>query len=109
MDPLHPTLSTALADFEAEAQAESTRATNTPVLKTKSDQMTYLISTIQGMEKNINQIMLNQKSIERIVDTKFHDMDVKVTELTTTVNQLKQEVDAVPAPSSSDDDDNPPL
>ncbi|KAE8786614.1 40S ribosomal protein S5-1 [Hordeum vulgare] len=61
------------------------------------------------MENNIGDILLNQKSLERIVETKFHDMVIKVTELTTTVNQLKREVDAVPLPSSSDDDYSPPL
>ncbi|KAE8767800.1 hypothetical protein D1007_60789 [Hordeum vulgare] len=71
--------------------------------------MTYLVSTIQEMEKNINELLLNQKSLERIVETKFDALDNKVTELTTTVNQLKQKVDPVPLPSSDDDDESPTL
>ncbi|KAE8793520.1 hypothetical protein D1007_31803 [Hordeum vulgare] len=70
--------------------------------------MAYLITTIQGM-KNINELLLNQKSLERIVGTNFHDLDVKVTELTTTVNLLKQELDAVASPNSDDDDKGPTL
>ncbi|KAE8797790.1 nucleolysin tiar [Hordeum vulgare] len=77
--------------------------------KTKSDQMAYLISTIHRMEKNISEILQNKKSLERIVETKFNGLDIKVTELTSTINQLKQEVDAVPLPSFSVDEDNPPL
>ncbi|KAE8773076.1 hypothetical protein D1007_54831 [Hordeum vulgare] len=76
----------------------------------KGRQLAFLISTIQGMENNIKDILLNQKSPERIVETKLHDLDIKETELTTTVNQLKREVDVVPTPSSnSDDDDGPSL
>ncbi|KAE8814486.1 hypothetical protein D1007_07997 [Hordeum vulgare] len=41
------------------------------------DQMAYLINAIQGMEKNINGILLNEKSLERIVETKFHGLDIK--------------------------------
>ncbi|KAE8808459.1 hypothetical protein D1007_15013 [Hordeum vulgare] len=52
--------------------------------------MAYLVRTIQAMEKNISEVLKNQKSLERIVDTKFHALDIKVSELTTKVNQLKQ-------------------
>ncbi|KAE8789147.1 hypothetical protein D1007_36708 [Hordeum vulgare] len=61
------------------------------------------------MEKSLNELLLNQKSLERIVETKFHDLDNKVTEFTTTVNQLKQEVDAVPLPKSHDGAERPTL
>ncbi|KAE8793739.1 hypothetical protein D1007_31574 [Hordeum vulgare] len=89
MDPSHPTSSTAHANIEVEAQAEASRTTSARVFKIKGDLMAYLISTIWGMEKNINELLVNQKSLERIVETKFHDLDVMVTELTTTVNLLK--------------------
>ncbi|KAE8793889.1 hypothetical protein D1007_31479 [Hordeum vulgare] len=77
-------------------------------MRSKGYQIAYLISTIQGMEKNIKDMFLNQKSLERITETKLHDLDIKVTEQTTTINELKQEVDAVPTPSSSTDDDDGP-
>ncbi|KAE8803338.1 hypothetical protein D1007_20780 [Hordeum vulgare] len=70
--------------------------------------MAFLVSTVQSMEKNIQEIMQNNKSLERVVETKFHnmDMDVKVTELTTTVRQLQREVDSVEIPRSEDGDEN---
>ncbi|KAE8773638.1 hypothetical protein D1007_54109 [Hordeum vulgare] len=69
--------------------------------------MAFVMITIQGMEKNITKILLNQKSLERIVETKFHDLDIKVTELTSTLNELKHEVDVVHTPNykNGDDDD----
>ncbi|KAE8819493.1 nucleolysin tiar [Hordeum vulgare] len=72
-------------------------------LKTRDEQMSFLVSTIQGMEKNISEILLKHKSLERIVETKFHDLDVKVTELTTTIQQLQHEVDSVKIPCLDDD------
>jgi hypothetical protein len=36
-----------------------------------------------------------QASFERIIETKFHDLDVKVTQIQTTVEQLQGDVDAV--------------
>ncbi|KAE8776256.1 hypothetical protein D1007_51112 [Hordeum vulgare] len=68
--------------------------------------MAYLVSTVQGMEKNIKEIMQNQKSLERVVQKKFHDMDMKVTELTTIVRQLQHEVDSMEIPCSEDDDED---
>ena len=43
------------------------------------------------------------------METKFHDLDVKVTELTTTVEQLQHEVDSVHISRSSSDDEESPL
>ncbi|KAE8799026.1 hypothetical protein D1007_25649 [Hordeum vulgare] len=72
--------------------------------------MAFLVSTVQGMEKNIQEIMQNQKSLEVFVETKFHNMDAKVTELTTIVTQLQHEVDSVEIPrledADEDDDDD---
>ncbi|KAE8768613.1 40S ribosomal protein S5-1 [Hordeum vulgare] len=55
-------------------------------------------SSVQGMEKNIHEILQSQKSLERVVETKFHDIDVKVTKLTTVVKQLQHEVDSMEIP-----------
>ncbi|KAE8767565.1 nucleolysin tiar [Hordeum vulgare] len=93
--------------MEAEAQAEAARDASAPILKMKNDHMAYLVSATQKMERNIADILLNQESLERIVETKFHDLDNKVIEQTIIVNALKHEVDAVPLPIS--DDDNPTL
>ncbi|KAE8818232.1 nucleolysin tiar [Hordeum vulgare] len=83
------------------AQAEAARNRPPPVaqLKTQDEQMTFLVSSVQGMEKNIQEILQSQKSLERVVETKVHDMDVKVTELTTIVKQLQHEVDSVEIPA----------
>ena len=61
------------------------------------------------MQKDIKNILLNQESLERTVEDKFTTMNNKVDGLTKTVDELKMEVDAVPSPHSSDDDDSPPL
>ncbi|KAE8792013.1 hypothetical protein D1007_33436 [Hordeum vulgare] len=68
--------------------------------------MAFLVSTVQGMEKNIEEIMQNQKSLERVAETKFHNMDVKVTELTTIVRQLQLQVDSMEIPCSEDEDED---
>ncbi|KAE8802915.1 hypothetical protein D1007_21270 [Hordeum vulgare] len=93
----------------AEAEAARNRPPPVPQLRTQAEQMAFLVSTIQGMEKNIQEIMQNPKSLERVVETKFHNMDMKVTELTTIARQLQHEVDSVDIPRSEDeheDDDD---
>ncbi|KAE8773713.1 hypothetical protein D1007_54018 [Hordeum vulgare] len=89
----------------ADDEAARNRSPPVPKLITPAEQMEFLVSTVQGMEKNIQEIMQNQKSLERVVETKFHNMDVKVTELTTIVRQLQHEVDSVEIPRSEDEDD----
>ncbi|KAE8767834.1 hypothetical protein D1007_60759 [Hordeum vulgare] len=68
--------------------------------------MAFLVSTVQGMEKNIQEIMQNSKSLERVVETKVHNMDLKVTELTTIVRQLQHEVDSLEIALSEDEDED---
>ncbi|KAE8817770.1 hypothetical protein D1007_04539 [Hordeum vulgare] len=68
--------------------------------------MAFQVSYVQGMEKNIEEILQSQKSLERVVETKFHDMYVKVSELTTIVKQLQHEVDSVELPRSDEEDDD---
>ncbi|KAE8779780.1 nucleolysin tiar [Hordeum vulgare] len=89
-----------------EAEAARNRPPHVPQLRTPAEQMAFLVSTVQGMEKNIQVIIQNQKSLERVVETKFHNMDVKVTELTTIVKQLQHEVDCVEIPRSEDEDED---
>ncbi|KAE8768943.1 hypothetical protein D1007_59528 [Hordeum vulgare] len=68
--------------------------------------MVFLVSTIQGIEKKIQEIMQNHKSLETVVETKFHNMDVKVTELTTIVRQLQHEIGCVEIPCSDEEDED---
>ncbi|KAE8797167.1 hypothetical protein D1007_27724 [Hordeum vulgare] len=91
-----------MAADAAEADAARNMPPPVPQLRTQVEQMTFLVSSVQGMEKNIQDILQNQKSLERVVETKFHDMDVKVN---TIVKQLQHDVDSVQVPCSDDDDD----
>jgi hypothetical protein len=100
MDPDHPTSAT------AQTQAEAARDSSSQVPRSRSEQMDLLLSSVLSMQKDIGNILKNQESLSRIVDTKFHILNNKVDELTVTVNELKKEVDAVPSPHSTDDDDD---
>ncbi|KAE8820458.1 hypothetical protein D1007_01606 [Hordeum vulgare] len=74
----------------------------------QDEQMEFLVSFVKGMEKNIEDILQSHKSLERVVETKFHDMYVKVTESTTIVKQLQHEVDSMEimhSPDEYDDDE----
>ncbi|KAE8810090.1 hypothetical protein D1007_13148 [Hordeum vulgare] len=65
MDHTHPSSATSREAAEAVAvkAARNARAPP-PQLRTIDDQMSFLVSTIRGMEKNISEIFLNQKSRE---------------------------------------------
>ncbi|KAE8784306.1 hypothetical protein D1007_42125 [Hordeum vulgare] len=98
-----------MAPQAAETEAARNRPPRVPQLITQAEQMAFLVSLVQGMENNIEDIMQNQKSLERVVETKFHNMDVKVTQLTTIIRKLQHEVDSVEIPRSQDeyeDEDN---
>jgi len=49
-----------------------------------------------------------QASFEWIIETKFHDLDVKVTKIQTTVEHLQGDVDAVKQARSDDSEDERP-
>ncbi|KAE8782239.1 nucleolysin tiar [Hordeum vulgare] len=95
-----------MASEAAQAEAARNRPPPVPQLTTQAEQMVFLVSYVQGMDKNIQEILQNQKSLERVVETKFHDMDVKVTEFNTIVKQLQHDIDSVQIPRSVDDDDS---
>ena len=44
----------------------------------------------------------NQESLERIVEQKFYDLDVKVTEIQTAVEQLQEEAEEKKGKSTTD-------
>ena len=50
-------------------------------LKSKQDQLGYLIASTLRIEKGLATLTQNQESLERIVEQKFYDLDVKVTEI----------------------------
>ena len=43
------------------------------------------------IEKGLTTLTQNQESLERIIETKFYDLDLKVTEIQTAVEQLQEE------------------
>jgi hypothetical protein len=75
------------------------------VLKTK-DQIQHLLQATQRIEKSLADMVANQKSLERIVETKFHDLGIKVTQIQTVVETLKSQVDEVRKGTSSDDEEH---
>ncbi|KAE8802961.1 hypothetical protein D1007_21156 [Hordeum vulgare] len=90
----------------AEAEAARNMPPPVPQLRTQAEKMAFLVSIVKGMEKNIQETMQSQKSLEGVVETKFHNMDVKVTELTTIVRQLQQEVDSMELPCLEEEDED---
>jgi hypothetical protein len=105
MDASHPTSAKAQASAEA-SRSSGPSAPSAPVLKTKVDQMQHLIQATQRIEKSLADLAANQKSIERNVETKFHDLDIKVTEIQTVVETFKSQVDEVWKGTSSDDEEH---
>ena len=60
-------------------------------LKLKQDQLGYLIESTLRIEKGLATLTQNQKSLERIIEQKFYDLDLKVTAMQTAVEQLQEE------------------
>src|SRR3954466_14102869 len=61
-------------------------------LKTKQEQLSYLIASTLQIEKGLANLTQNQASLERIVEQKFYDLDIKVTEIQTVVEQLQDDM-----------------
>ena len=57
-------------------------------LKTKQEQLGYLIASMLRIEQSLATLTQNQQSLERIMEQKFYDLDVKVTEVQSAVEQL---------------------
>ncbi|KAE8806750.1 hypothetical protein D1007_17110 [Hordeum vulgare] len=89
-----------------EVEVARNRPAPAPQLRTQAEKMAFLVSSFQGMENNIQEILQNQKSLERVVETKFHDIGVKVKKLNTIVKSLQHDVGSVKIPHSDDEDDN---
>ena len=81
---------------EKRAKAKAEKAARMPTaeeasqvfLKSKQDQLGYPIQATLRIEKGLATLTQNQESLERIVEQKFYDLDVKVTEIQTAVEQL---------------------
>ena len=62
-------------------------------LKSKQDQLGFLIQATLRIEKGLATLTQNQESLERIFETKLHDLDVKVTEIQTSVEKIQEELE----------------
>ena len=71
-------------------------------MKSKQDQLGYLIQSTLRIEKGLATLTQNQESLERIIEQKFYDLDVKVTEIQTAVEQLQEEVEEKKGNSTTD-------
>ena len=81
----------AKAKAEKAARMPSVEESSQVYLKSKQDQLGYLIQATLRIEKGLATLTQNQESLERIVETKFYDLDLKVTEIQTAVEQLQEE------------------
>ena len=78
---------------EKREKAKAEKATKLPTieeasqvfLKSKQDQLGYLIQSTLRIEKGLATLTQNQESLERIIEQKFYDLDVKVTEIQSVV------------------------
>ena len=98
MDPSHPTFVHAQekkekAKAERAAKIPSAEEASQVFLKSKQDQLGYLIQVTLRIEKGLATLTQNQESLERIFETKMHDLDVKVTEIQSTVEKIQEELE----------------
>ena len=99
MDPSHPTSVESQEKAQAAAVAKAAKeatAPNAPIanLKSKQDQMTYLLEAPLRIERSLANISKNQESLEQIVETKIHDLDVKITEVQTIMEKPRDDADS---------------
>ena len=71
-------------------------------LKSKQEQLGYLIASTLRIEEGLATLTQNQESLERIIEQKFYALDVKVTEIQTAVEQLQEEEEEKKGKSTTD-------
>ena len=81
------------AKAEKVAKMPSAEEASQVFLKSKKDQLGYLIQATLRIKKGLATLTQNQESLERIIETKFYDLDLKVTEIQTAVEQLQEEAE----------------
>ena len=62
-------------------------------LKSKQDQLGYMIQSTLRIEKGLVTLTQNQQSLERIIEQRFYDLDLKVTEMQAVVEQLQEQAE----------------
>ena len=73
---------------EKAAKMPSVKEASQVFVKSKQDQLAYLIQSTLWIEEGLATLTQNQESLERIIEQKFYDLDVKVTVIQTAVEQL---------------------
>ena len=81
------------AKAEKAAKMPTVEEASQVFLKSKQDQLGYLIQSTLRIEQGLATLTKNQESLERIIETKFYDLDVKITEIQTVVEQLQEEAE----------------
>ena len=61
-----------------------------------------MIASTLRIEKGLATLTQNQESLKRIMEQKFYDLDVKVTEIQLVVEQLQDEMDEKKGKSTTD-------
>ena len=95
MDASHPT-SVEAQEKREKAKAEKaskTSDTSAVSLKTKQDRLNYLLEATLRIEKVLATLTRNQESLERIFETKLHNLGVKVTEIQTSVEKIHEDLE----------------
>ena len=90
------------ARAEKAAKMPSAEEASQIFLKSKQDQLGYLIQSTLRIEKGLATLTQNQESLERIIEQKFYDLDVKVTEIQTAVEHLQEEAEEKKGKSTTD-------
>ena len=81
------------AKAEKGAKMPSVEEASQVFLNTKQDQLAYLIQATLRIEKGLATLTQNQESLERIIESKFYDLDLKVTDMHTSVEQLQEDAE----------------
>ena len=86
MDASHPTSIEAQEKIEKAKAARAAKAASAPDastmnLKTKQDHLNHLLEATLRIGKSLANLTQNQASLERIIETKFYELDVKVAEI----------------------------
>ena len=66
---------------EKAAKMPSAAEASEVFLKSKQDQLGFVIQATLRIEKGLATLTQNQEILERIIETKFYDLDLKVTEI----------------------------
>jgi len=80
------------AKMEKAAKMPTQEEASEYFLKNKQEQLSYLIASTLRIEKGLATLTQNQESLERIMEQKFYDLDVKVTEIQSAVEQLQDDM-----------------